>query len=190
MARGIAEDQAAFAFGLLVFPSCWTLSTKPMPARTSGSRCAPSSRRPRACAMSFVREPAPFVTGWRSRTVANGLDHVRGAQLLPVFGGEVKEREEYVGVLLQSRDRLRVLGAVFGPEPMDAASFPPRATGRRLIRREDTLPGSRAPRSTTFGHTSCVPCVYRITPPLPAIRGRAMRGHRAKAQAEEWGRVG
>src|SRR5262249_58269895 len=38
---------------------------------------------------------------------------------------------------------------------MDAASLPPRAPGRRsLRRREDTPPGSRAPRSTTSGHTS------------------------------------
>jgi len=33
-------------------------------------------------------------------------------------------------------------------------SFPPRARGRRSIRREDTPPGLRAPRSTTSGHTS------------------------------------
>src|SRR5262249_50096261 len=45
-------DYAARAFGLLPFPSCWTPSTKAMPARTRGSRCAPSSRRQRACAMS------------------------------------------------------------------------------------------------------------------------------------------
>ena len=52
-----------------------------MSARTSGRRCTPSSRRHRACAMSrslyairspFVRDPAPLVTRWRSRTVANG----------------------------------------------------------------------------------------------------------------------
>jgi hypothetical protein len=37
---------------------------------------------------------------------------------------------------------------------MSAASFPPRAKGRRSIRRENTPPGLRAPRSTTSGHTS------------------------------------
>jgi hypothetical protein len=35
-----------------------------------------------------------------------------------------------------------------------ATSFPPRTLTRRPIRREDTPPGSRAPRSTTLGHTS------------------------------------
>jgi hypothetical protein len=37
---------------------------------------------------------------------------------------------------------------------MGAASFPPRGRRRRSVRREDTPPGSRAPRSTTSGHTS------------------------------------
>ncbi len=37
---------------------------------------------------------------------------------------------------------------------MGAASFPPRALGRRSIMREDTPLASRAPRSTTSGHTS------------------------------------
>src|ERR1700737_3593706 len=39
--------------------------------------------------------------------------------MLPVLGGEVEEREEGVGVLLQRRDGLRVLGAVLGGEPCD-----------------------------------------------------------------------
>src|SRR5262249_707993 len=38
----------------------------------------------------------------------------------------------------------------------DGAPFPPRATKRRAIRREDTPPGSRAPRSTTSDHTSAI----------------------------------
>src|SRR5262249_36391613 len=51
--------------------ACRRPSTNAIPARTSGSKCAPSSRRHRACAMSrslkaikgpFAREPAPFVT--------------------------------------------------------------------------------------------------------------------------------
>jgi hypothetical protein len=46
------RNYAALALVLLAFPSGWTPSTKPMPARTSGRRCAPSSRRHRACAMS------------------------------------------------------------------------------------------------------------------------------------------
>src|SRR5262245_51613810 len=48
----------------------------------------------------LVREPAPFVTCCRSRTVAKRrLDHVRGPEMLPVLGGEVEEREQRVGDL-------------------------------------------------------------------------------------------
>jgi hypothetical protein len=36
--------------------------------------------------------------------------------MLPVLGGEVEEREQRGGVLLQGRDGLRVLGAVLGGE--------------------------------------------------------------------------
>jgi hypothetical protein len=49
-ARGF--DHAALALALLALPSCWMPSTKTTPARTSGSRCAPSRRRHRACAIS------------------------------------------------------------------------------------------------------------------------------------------
>jgi hypothetical protein len=75
------SDHAALAFTLLAFPSCWTPSTKTMPARTSGRRCAPSSRRHRALRhvqklvghqQALGPRPAPFVTRCRSRTVANG----------------------------------------------------------------------------------------------------------------------
>src|SRR5262249_37574440 len=45
-------DHAAFAFVRLTLPSCWTPSSKPMPARTSGRRSAPFSRRHLACAIS------------------------------------------------------------------------------------------------------------------------------------------
>jgi hypothetical protein len=45
-------DHAAFAFALMVVPSCGTPSTKTMRARTSGKSCAESSRRYRAFAMS------------------------------------------------------------------------------------------------------------------------------------------
>jgi hypothetical protein len=38
--------------------------------------------------------------------------------MLPVLGGEVEEREQHVGVLLQGRDRLGVLGPVLGSEPL------------------------------------------------------------------------
>ncbi len=36
-----------------------------------------------------------------------------------MFGGEVEEREEDVAVLVEGRDRLRVLGAILGGEPLD-----------------------------------------------------------------------
>src|SRR4029450_2918570 len=55
---------------------------------------------------------------------------------------------------------------------MDAASLPPRMPGRRSLRREDTPPGSRAPRSRTSGHTS-------------AVRAGVVDGVEAPLQVEE-----
>ena len=65
----------------------------------------------------FFRDPAPFVTRWRSRTVAKG-DSTR-PQVLPVLGGEVEERQQRVGIMLQRRGGLRVLGPVLDGEPGD-----------------------------------------------------------------------
>jgi len=59
-------SQATFVpFVLLRFGVCCTPSTKRMPARTSGNRCAPSSRRHRPCAMSsnLCAIKRPFVQG-------------------------------------------------------------------------------------------------------------------------------
>ena len=62
------------------------------------------SFRPRACSL---RHPLAQPHGRERR-----LDHVARAEMLPVFGGKVEEGQEYVSVLLQRRDGLRVLGAV------------------------------------------------------------------------------
>ena len=40
------------------------------------------------------------------------LDHVRGAEMLPVLGGEVEERQQHVGVLLQHHQGPRVLRTI------------------------------------------------------------------------------
>jgi len=47
-----------------------------------------------------------------------GLDDVAGPQVLPVLGGEVEERQQRGGVLVQGRDGLRVLGPVLDGEPL------------------------------------------------------------------------
>jgi hypothetical protein len=39
------------------------------------------------------------------------LDHIRRAEMLPVLGGEVEEREQRISVLLQRRDGLRYLAS-------------------------------------------------------------------------------
>ena len=75
----VPANGSIHAVGLLTLPSCWTPSTKPMPSRASGSNCALSSRRHRACAM------------WRSlyairtlRAGARPLRHlVQGVSILP-----------------------------------------------------------------------------------------------------------
>jgi DNA repair protein RadC len=58
-----------------------------------------------------------------------------------------------------------------------AASFPPRARGRRSIRREDTPPASRAPRSTTSGHTSHPREVFKAAILANATRVIAVHNH-------------
>ncbi len=73
----------------VAFPACWTPLTKTLPARTSGRKRAPSSRRHRPCAMSkslghqdaFSARAGALCYRWRSRTVANtdsNLEHTAG----------------------------------------------------------------------------------------------------------------
>src|SRR5262249_57950539 len=78
--------------------------------------------------------------------------------------------------LVEHRSPVRLVQRRVVPDDfsMDAASFPPRTTGRRSIRREDTPPASQAPRSTTSGHTSSRPgfprgSLSRADPQLLAI---------------------
>ena len=59
-----------------------------------------------ASAVLFERHPLERTVRWR--TVANELYDVGRAQMLPVLGGEVVERQQCVSILDQALDRLIV----------------------------------------------------------------------------------
>src|SRR2546428_10703249 len=59
-----------------------------------------------------ARLPAPLVLGAQPDGGEGGLDGIRAAQVNPVLGREVEVAEQYLAVLEQLLDRLRVLGAV------------------------------------------------------------------------------
>ena len=100
--------------------------SKRAPARTRATRWGAFTARQRswaasmslnAIAMPAALEPGPLVTRWREPHGGEGrLDRVGGAQVDPVLGGVVVEREQHVEVVGDLRDGLGPLGAVVGGE--------------------------------------------------------------------------
>ncbi len=92
------------------------------PARTRATRCGAFTARHLACADSIslnaiaipaALDPGPLVTRCRNRTVAKGrFDRVGGAQVDPVFGRVVVEREQDVEVVGDLRGGLGPLRCV------------------------------------------------------------------------------
>jgi len=68
-----------------------------------------------AIATPAAREPGALVTRCRSLTVAK-VDRVGGAQMDPMLGWVVVERQQFVEIIGDLGDRLGPLGAVVGGE--------------------------------------------------------------------------
>ena len=106
-----------------------TFRVRPLPLRTT--RACPSSSRSSRCASRYAATSA-----------SSAATSIRRAPSRAISSSRDRPSTSSCAVSLPT---------TFS---MGAASFPPRGRRRRSIRREDTPPGSWAPRSTTFGHTS------------------------------------
>ena len=116
------------ALTAIVPASSVTFRVRPLPLRTT--RACPSSSRSARCASRYT-----------ATSISRAATSIRRAPSRAISS---------------SKDRLSTSSCVASSPTlsMDGASFPSRALGRRSIKREDTPLASRAPRSTTCGHTS------------------------------------
>jgi hypothetical protein len=96
------------------------------PSRTSATRWGELTARPRVCADAMSLNAIATRAGAGARALGDslakpdggegGLDRVGGAQVDPVLGGVVAERQQHVEVVGDRGGRLGPLGAVVGGE--------------------------------------------------------------------------